>query len=310
MTSAEPEPKAHQAARGSRRLLSRPVFQVSERLSGKLASLGWGIASISLFALIWELFWLLGWADPRLLPPPHIFLGDIPNQLQYFNTSSRWAVGSAQTEAPSEMQSLMTTVVSTVARVIAGLAIASVLAVSVGVLARYYRLLDRLTMPTVTLLSSVSPIAWLPVAVFLFGIGNGPAIFMVVITLFFHMVLATVTQIDNVPANMIQVARTMGATKRQVYLRVIIPAILPPMLMVLRLNMFAAWMVVLVAETTGVGYGLGQIIMLARNTFNPSLVFFTIALIGMLGFATDYTLRLLQSRVLFWLPEKGARRAI
>lgn len=310
MTSADPEPKAHQAPRVSRRLLSRPVFQVSERLSGNLASLGWGIASISLFALIWELFWLLGWADPRLLPPPHIFLGDIPNQLQYFNTSSRWAVGSAQTEAPSGMQSLMMTVVSTVARVIAGLAIASVLAVSVGVLARYYRLLDRLTMPTVTLLSSVSPIAWLPVAVFLFGIGNGPAIFMVVITLFFHMVLATVTQIDNVPANMIQVARTMGATKRQVYLRVIIPAILPPMLMVLRLNMFAAWMVVLVAETTGVGYGLGQIIMLARNTFNPSLVFFTIALIGMLGFATDYSLRLLQSRVLFWLPEKGARSAI
>lgn len=310
MTSADPEPKAYQAARVSRRLLSRPVVQVSERLSRKLASLGWGIASISLFALIWELFWLLGWADPRLLPPPHIFLGDIPNQLQYFNTSSRWAVGSAQTEAPSGMQSLMTTVVSTVARVIAGLAIASVLAVSVGVLARYYRLLDRLTMPTVTLLSSVSPIAWLPVAVFLFGIGNGPAIFMVVITLFFHMVLATVTQIDNVPANMIQVARTMGATKRQVYLRVIIPAILPPMLMVLRLNMFAAWMVVLVAETTGVGYGLGQIIMLARNTFNPSLVFFTIALIGMLGFATDYSLRLLQSRVLFWLPEKGARSAI
>ena len=310
MASADPEVQARRTAPGQRRPLSRPAFLASERVRGILASLGWGIASISLFALIWELCWLLGWADPRLLPPPHIFLGDIPNQLQYFNTSSRWAVGAAQSEAPSGLHSLATTVASTMARVIAGLAIASVLAVLVGVLARYYRLFDRLTMPTVTLLSSVSPIAWLPVAVFLFGIGNGPAVFMVVITLFFHMVLATVTQIDNVPANMIHVARTMGATKRQVYMRVIIPAILPPMLMVLRLNMFAAWMVVLVAETTGVGYGLGQIIMLARNTFNPSLVFFTIALIGVLGFLTDYALRLVQRRVLYWLPEKGTRRVI
>ena len=57
---------------------------------------------------------------------------------------------------------------------------------------------DRLVLPTVTLLSPVSPIAWLPVAIFLFGIGNGPAIFMVVVALFFHMVLATVTQIDGV----------------------------------------------------------------------------------------------------------------
>ena len=69
----------------------------------------------------------------------------------------------------------------------------------------------------------------------------------------------------------------MGATKRQIYGRVIVPAILPGMLAVLRMNLFGAWMVVLIAESTGVGYGMGQVIMLARNTFNPSLVFFTIA---------------------------------
>ena len=71
------------------------------------------------------------------------------------------------------------------------------------------------------------------------------------------------------------------------------------------MNLFAAWMVVLIAESTGVGYGLGQVIMLARNTFNPSLVFFTIALIGVLGFLFDYGLRTLQARILYWVP-KGA----
>jgi NitT/TauT family transport system permease protein len=94
----------------------------------------------------------------------------------------------------------------------------------------------------------------------------------------------------------------LGATKRQIYARVIVPAILPGLLAVLRLNLFGAWMVVLVAEATGVGYGLGQVIMLARNTFNPSLVFFTITLIGLLGFAFDLLFRLVQRRLLYWLP--------
>ena len=158
-------------------------------------------------------------------------------------------------------------------------------------------------LPTITLLAPVSPIAWLPIAIFLFGIGNKPAIFMVFIALLFTMVLATITQIDGVNRNLINVARTMGATKRQIYLRVIIPAILPGLLMVLRLNLFAAWMVVLVAEATGVGYGLGQVIMLARNTLNPSLVFFTITLIGLLGFGFDFVLRQIQRRVLYWVPQ-------
>jgi NitT/TauT family transport system permease protein len=158
-------------------------------------------------------------------------------------------------------------------------------------------------LPTITLLSPVSPIAWLPVAIFLFGIGNAPAIFMVVIALFFHMVLATITQIDGVNRNLVNVARTMGASKWQTYTQVIIPAILPGLSVTLRMNLFAAWMVVLVAESTGVGYGLGQVIMMARNTFNPSLVFFTIALIGVLGFTFDLILRLIQKRILYWVPE-------
>ena len=60
---------------------------------------------------------------------------------------------------------------------------------------------------------------------------------------------------------------------------------------------------VLIAESTGVGYGLGQVIMLARNTFNPSLVFFCIALIGFLGFATDWAMRMTQKRVLYWVND-------
>jgi NitT/TauT family transport system permease protein len=203
----------------------------------------------------------------------------------------------------------MITVGATTMRVFVGLIIASILGIAVGVLVRYNALFDRLVLPTVTLLSPVSPIAWLPVAIFIFGIGNGPAIFMVVIALFFHMVLATVTQIDSVNTNLINVARTMGASKPQIYWRVIVPAILPGMLAVLRMNLFAAWMVVLIAEVVGVGSGLGQIVSMARSTFNAKLVFFTMAIIGICGFMLDFGLRQVQRKVLWWVgPGEGGQR--
>ncbi len=270
-----------------------------------MTQFGWGILSVGLFAGIWEVCWALGWSDARMLPPPHVFIGGIAGQAKYFNTVSRWQVGVGMDSGPSPPMAVVYTAASTIGRVLVGLVIASVLSISIGVAIRYFRLFERLTLPTITLLAPVSPIAWLPVAIFLFGIGNKPAIFMVVIALLFHMTLSTVTQIDGVSRNLINVARTVGASKRQIYTRVIIPAILPGLLVVLRMNLFGAWMVVLIAESTGVGYGLGQVIMLARNTFNPSLVFFTIALIGVLGFTFDYALRLVQLRVLYWMP-KGA----
>ena len=272
-----------------------------------LAKVWWTLLSIGLFAGLWELCWAMGWADPKLLPPPHIFLGNLAEQGKFFNTATRWQVGQSMSEGPSAFESVMITVGATTARVFTGLVLASLLAIGMGVLIRYYHFFDKLVLPTITLLSPVSPIAWLPVAIFLFGIGNAPAIFMVVVALFFHMVLATINQIDGVSPNLINVARTMGASKPQIYWRVIIPAILPGMLAVLRLNLFGAWMVVLVAESTGVGYGMGQVIMLARNTFNPSLVFFTIAVIGVLGFGFDWLLRQAQRRILYWLPDTKER---
>jgi NitT/TauT family transport system permease protein len=279
--------------------------KLSPKMRARLAQFGWTLVSVGLFAAIWEFCWLVGWADPKLLPPPHIFLGNIPDQARFFNTATRWQIGVNPADGPSPYEAVGLTVLSTSFRVFAGLGIAAVLSVTVGVAIRYWGLLEKLVLPTITLLSPVSPIAWLPVAIFLFGIGNKPAIFMVVIALFFHMVLSTISQIDNVNRNFINVARTMGATKRQVYSRVIIPAILPQLLIVLRLNLFGAWMIVLVAEATGVGYGLGQVIGLARNTFNPSLVFFTIALIGLLGFTSDWLLRQVQKRILYWVPDTG-----
>ena len=137
------------------------------------------------------------------------------------------------------------------------------------------------------MLAPISPVAWLPVAMLIFGIGNAPAIFLVFIALFFIMTLATLSLIDNLPVAYIQVARIMGANRRQIFFQVILPAILPGLFVVLRLNLFAAWMIVLIAESVGVGGGLGLVVIVARNTFDAQLAFFTMFVIGVVGFALE-----------------------
>ena len=292
------------AAATRRELGAGPAGGSLQSVRAGLPQVGWWLCSIGLFVGFWEFCWAVGWADPLLLPPPHIFMQDLLGQAKNFTTSDRWAIGKAQVAEPNYALAVAKTVLATTMRVLAGLALAFVVGVVIGIAIRYWRLFGNLTLPTVTLLAPVSPIAWLPVAIFVFGIGNRPAIFMVFIALFFTMVLATIAQIDTVQTTYLQVARIMGANKRQLYRHVIIPAILPNLYVTLRLHLFGAWMVVLIAEAVGVSSGLGQVIMLARNTFNPGLVFFTIVLIGLTGFLFDLLLKQLGRSVLWWVPQR------
>ena len=257
----------------------------------------WWFASVGTFIAIWELCWWKGLADPLMLPPPHMFLANLPEQFKFFDPAGARSLE----EDGGGLLSVLAVMGWTSMRVVLGLALGFVGAVGVGLAIRYFPVFGKLTLPTLTLLTPISPVAWLPVAIFIFGIGNVPAIFLVFISVFFIIVLSTLSQIDAVPAPYLHVARIMGANKHQLFRHVILPTILPSLFVTLRLNLFAAWMVVLIAEAVGVGSGLGQIIMMARNTFNSSLVFFTMTLIGLLGFSFDRALLWVQRRVLWWV---------
>ncbi|MGE0210682.1 MAG: ABC transporter permease [Parvibaculaceae bacterium] len=277
--------------------LSRPSFRLAQERP--LTGLLWGLASVGLFAGVWEICWALGWANPMLLPPPHIFLADFLAQGRFFDRSTR--IGHPTNLAI--MVAVLKTVGISTARVIAGLVIAFFGSLAVGLAIRYFSTLGKLVTPMVNMLAPISPVAWLPVAIVIFGTGNAPAVFLVFISLFFIMTLATLRLIDQVPRAYRNVARIMGANRRQMFTQVIIPAILPPLFVVLRLNMFAAWMMLLIAESAGVGSGLGLVVMTSRGTFNSQLAFFTMAVIGIVGFALDVALRRLQARLLHWTAD-------
>ena len=268
------------------------------RLSKTVAAAAWWIASVALFVAIWEFCWYMRWANPMLMPPPHIFLQDILFVGKLFDKSTRLGNPSPGLIALT----IAKTIGASTLRVVCGLAVALVVSLVVGMAIRYSPLFGRLILPVINLLAPVSPIAWLPVAMLVFGLGNAPAIFLVYIALFFIMTLATLNLIDTLPPSYVQVARIMGASRLQIFVQVILPAILPGLFVVLRLNLFAAWMIVLIAESVGVGGGLGLVVIISRNTFDAQLAFFTMFIIGMVGFLLDVALREIQRRALYWQP--------
>lgn len=263
---------------------------------GLIRKAAWPLVSIGLFAGAWELAWALGYVNPMLLPPPHIFLQDALGQGRYFSLDARMG-----RPPPLEVAaSVASTTAVTSLRVLAGLFISFVLSVALGLGIRIFGLFGRLILPTLTILSPISPVAWLPVAIVVFGVGNAAAIFLVAIALFFIMTLATIAEYDRIRPSFIDVGRNLGASRWQMVTQVILPAILPRLFNLLRINLFAAWMVVLIGEAVGVHSGLGQVIMVARNTFNSGLSFLAMTIIGIVGYSMDLLLRLIQRRFLYW----------
>jgi len=152
----------------------------------------------------------------------------------------------------------------------------------------------------ITLLAPIAPVAWIPFALVAFGIGDGAAIFVVFVGIFFVLELAAVNSMKNVDQHYIDTARVLGASRRQVMWHVIFPAILPNLFVIMRVNLFGAWMGVLTAEMVGVNTGLGTIVLVGRQMMNMNLTFLGMAMIGIVGYLLDAGLGLLQRRVLWW----------
>ncbi|MEO1404268.1 MAG: ABC transporter permease [Cyanobacteria bacterium J06635_1] len=253
----------------------------------------WWFLSLGIFIGVWELLTALGWVNTLILPPPHEFIAEIGNQEQFLAPQ----IGVERTGGNFV---LLTAIVATLKRVISGLVLGFIAALGVGGLACYFDLFGKLTLPVITLLAPIAPIAWIPFAIMAFGIGDGAAIFVVFIGIFFLLTLATVNAVNNVDQLYINTARVLGASRRQVMFKVILPAVIPDLFFILRINFFAAWMAVLAAEMVGVNTGLGAIVMVGRQMFNAKLMFLGMAVIGIVGYLLDVGFRQLQQRVLWW----------
>lgn len=223
----------------------------------------------------------------QVLPPPSRFLPVL------FDSDFKIGLGS-------QSASIHQSILATLLRVFSGMAIAFIGSVLCGMLISLSKWSELFILPILGLMAPIAPIAWVPLALVMFGISNWTAIFIVFMGVFFTLTIATVAEIRRIPENLLITAENLGGSKWNRWRMVILPSILPGVFTLLRLNFIAAWMAVLAAEMTGLRDGLGAVVMTGRNLFNSDLILLGICIIGITGFAVDRLLLLIQQKFFWW----------
>ena len=188
-----------------------------------------------------------------------------------------------------------THVLPSLGRVAGGLALATAIGIPVGLLIGYFKTLHLLTNSVFQFGRMTSPLAWMPIAIIIFGVGNRPVVFLVAAAALWPILINTANGVRNVDITWIRVVRMLGASRWGVLRRAIIPAVLPDMLVGMRISVGVSWIVLVPAEMLGVSSGLGYYILDARDRFNYSELMALIIVIGFFGYLSDTLLALLQS---------------
>jgi ABC-type nitrate/sulfonate/bicarbonate transport system permease component len=246
-----------------------------------------GLRSVSIvgFFLVWYAVALLNahvWRmfNPILLPPPHEVL--------------KAAIDlTASGELPRD-------IAASLYRVVLGFLVAAVLGVALGTLIGRSRTIEKLLEPALELMRPIPPLAFLPVFVLWFGVGESSKVAFITYAAFFPIFTTTTEGIKFVDILLIRAAQTLGASEREIFRLVVLPAALPSIITGLRVGFAQCLFVIVAAEFIAADSGLGFLINDSRSFFLMSNMLVGAAVIGLVGFVFNSLLRRLEARLLSW----------
>ena len=190
---------------------------------------------------------------------------------------------------------LLKYVVASLFRVTWGFLAAALLAIPIGLAIGWYRRAELSLNPLIQLLRPISPLAWIPIAILWFGVGDVAAIFLIFLASFLPMTLTAMNAVSGIPDVYVNAGRNFGLSPSQVVYRVLYRAVMPQLIIGLRITLGIAWLVVVAAEMIAVNSGLGFLIVDARNAGNRyDLVVAGMVLIGVIGLLLDIGIRSLE----------------
>jgi ABC-type nitrate/sulfonate/bicarbonate transport system permease component len=192
-------------------------------------------------------------------------------------------------------------VLASLKRVLVAFAAAAVAGVSLGVAIGWWRRFDELVDPLVEFLRPIPPLAWIPLAIIWFGIGDAQNMFIIFLGAFFPIVLNTIEGVRSVDRPLVWGALTLGGTWAQVLREIVLPGALPLILTGLRIGLGIGWMALVAAELVAASSGLGFLIEDSRNLLFTERVLLGMVLIGALGFGMDRLMRRLERQVMPWV---------
>jgi NitT/TauT family transport system permease protein len=187
-------------------------------------------------------------------------------------------------------------------RVGAGFGIAVALAIPLGLWMGWVHGAFVTLNPVFQILRPISPIAWIPIAILWFGVGNASPIFLIFIASVFPMIVQTTSGVHTIEKRYLRAAENFGVSRRKLFLKVVFPATLPEIIVGMRIGLGVAWLVVVAAEMIALRSGLGYLIIDSRNAGNRyDLVIAGMIIIGLIGLLLDGFMRLLESmKVVRW----------
>lgn len=191
-------------------------------------------------------------------------------------------------------------VIASLYRVVVGFAIGAGLALPLGLAMGTSGRVHAWMNPLVQVLRPIPPIAYIPLAMLWFGLGNPPAVFLIAIGAFFPVLMNTIAGVRQVDGIYLRAAHNLGAGKLTMFLRVILPAAVPYILSGVRIGIGTAFIVVIVAEMIAVNSGLGFRISEAREYFWSDKVIAGMISIGVLGLLIDIGVNRLNNHLLRW----------
>ena len=233
-----------------------------------------------LLLVVWEAVCRAGMVSPIMLPSPSAIV-------------VKWVEWLRSGE-------LLLDVVGSLGRVTGGFLLGAGLALPLGLfMGASPRTYEYFT-PIIQVLRPIPPIAWIPMSILWFGLGNPPAIFLISLGAFFPVLMNTIAGVQNVDGIYLRAARNLGAGRGAMFRRVILPAATPYILAGIRIGIGTAFIVVIVSEMIAVNNGLGYRILEAREFMWSDKIIAGMVTIGLLGLGIDQVMNALNSYLLRW----------
>jgi NitT/TauT family transport system permease protein len=190
---------------------------------------------------------------------------------------------------------LLKYVVASLFRVTWGFVLACVTAIPLGLALGWYRRGEMAFNPLSQIFRPISPLAWIPIAILWFGVGDLSSIFLIFVGSFFPLLLTAMSAVHNIPDVYVNAGRNFGLSSSAFVARVLYPAVMPQLLVGMRITLGISWLVVVAAEMIAVNSGLGFLIVDARNAGNRyDLVVAGMVVIGVIGLLLDVAMRSLE----------------
>jgi NitT/TauT family transport system permease protein len=244
----------------------------------------YSIFAVLLLLAAWSAITLSGLVGPGYLPTPMDMGREFMNLLgDGYKGKSLWAH-----------------VQISLFRTLAGFFLGVTIGIPMGLLSGYSRVVGAMFSPIMAFVRPIPPIAFIPMAVLYFGLGETGKVVLIMFTAFNYAFVNAHAGAAGVPQAYFRAAQSMGLRKAQTFVRVVLPAAIPQIFTGLKVAMALSWAVVVAAELVGAQAGLGFMISDAAQLFRIPVVFIGIALIGAIGLILNLILALSEDKLVHW----------